>query len=265
MGAQTLHCCVKAMNCTARRSAVLRPGASGKACRARILAHPHLLLAPPYSSLCSHTPSPPPSCPSCACVRVCVPAGGGSPPWVPRSVSPKIPWLDRAAIALFDKFARSAIKTGHLRFVLPSGEELCYGDAAATAAPVPKGAPRPAVAAAQHCAGTSEKLYVPAGRAAEGAVPSCAALPLKSVPNHRLPALPVCPMPAGEEWRGRPALSATVRLYDASFFRKVITRHDTGAGQRSAVHHWLVAACICGWGSGSCSWGSGSCWYTVAA
>ena len=60
-------------------------------------------------------------------------------------MSPKIPWLDRAALALFDKFARSAIKTGRLRFVLPNGEELCYGDAGATAAPVPKGAPRCAI------------------------------------------------------------------------------------------------------------------------
>lgn len=37
-------------------------------------------------------------------------------------------------------------------------------------------------------------------------------------------------LPAGEEWRGRPALSATVRLFDVAFFRKVITRHDTGGG-----------------------------------
>lgn len=32
----------------------------------------------------------------------------------------------------------------------------------------------------------------------------------------------------GEEWRGRPPLDATVRVFDAAFFRKVITRHDTG-------------------------------------
>lgn len=42
---------------------------------------------------------------------------------------------------------------------------------------------------------------------------------------------------AGEEWRGRPALSATVRLYDASFFRKVITRHDTGAALAGGRMH----------------------------
>lgn len=44
-------------------------------------------------------------------------------------------------------------------------------------------------------------------------------------------ALALSPLPAaaaGEEWRGRPALSATVRLFSPGFFRKVITRHDTG-------------------------------------
>jgi len=69
----------------------------------------------------------------------CNPAGG-TIPWVPRSVSPKIGLLDQAAIALFDKFSRAAIKTGRLRIILPNGDELCYGDAAKTAAPVPKGA-----------------------------------------------------------------------------------------------------------------------------
>ena len=100
--------------------------------------------------LAMHSPLPPRllTLPGTCAPPLCAFAGGGSPPWVPRSVSPKIPWLDRAAIALFDKFARSAIKTGRLRFVLPSGEELCYGDASATAAPVPKGAPRRAVPAA---------------------------------------------------------------------------------------------------------------------
>lgn len=34
-----------------------------------------------------------------------------------------------------------------------------------------------------------------------------------------------------EAWRGRPPLNATVRIYDASFFRKVISRHDTGLGE----------------------------------
>ena len=34
-----------------------------------------------------------------------------------------------------------------------------------------------------------------------------------------------------EAWRGRPPLNATVRIYDVSFFRKIITRHDTGLGE----------------------------------
>ena len=32
-----------------------------------------------------------------------------------------------AAIGLFDKFGRQAIKTGRLRFILPNGDELIYG------------------------------------------------------------------------------------------------------------------------------------------
>ncbi|KAL4856846.1 Tuberculostearic acid methyltransferase UfaA1 [Chlorella vulgaris] len=102
-----------------------------------------------------------------------VTAMGAAIPWVPRSPSPKIGLIDRAAMALFDKFAGAAIKTGRLRVILPNGHELLYGDAAKVEAPVPK----------------------------------------------------------GEEWRGRPNLSATLRLHSISFFRKVITRHDTGMGE----------------------------------
>lgn len=40
----------------------------------------------------------------------------------------------------------------------------------------------------------------------------------------------VCPG-AGEEWRGRPQLKATVRVFNTAFFRKVITKHDTGMGE----------------------------------
>lgn len=36
---------------------------------------------------------------------------------------------------------------------------------------------------------------------------------------------------AEEEWMGKPGLSATVRLLRMAFFRKVITRHDTGLGE----------------------------------
>jgi cyclopropane-fatty-acyl-phospholipid synthase len=34
-----------------------------------------------------------------------------------------------------------------------------------------------------------------------------------------------------EAWRDRPPLNATVRIYDVSFFRKIIARHDTGLGE----------------------------------
>jgi hypothetical protein len=64
---------------------------------------------------------------------------GAAIPWVPRSPSPKIGLVDRAAMALFDKFAGAAIKTGRLRVILPNGHELLYGDAAKVEAPVPKG------------------------------------------------------------------------------------------------------------------------------
>ena len=40
--------------------------------------------------------------------------------------------------------------------------------------------------------------------------------------------------PAGgdaESWRKRPPLNATVRIYDCAFFRKIISRHDTGLGE----------------------------------
>lgn len=34
-----------------------------------------------------------------------------------------------------------------------------------------------------------------------------------------------------ESWRERPSLNATVRIYNTSFFRKIISRHDTGLGE----------------------------------
>jgi cyclopropane-fatty-acyl-phospholipid synthase len=100
-----------------------------------------------------------------------VQAMGGNVPWVPRPCSPKLSWVDSAAIGIFDRFARATIRTGRLRFILPNGEELQYG------APAP---------------------------------------PLGGV---------------SESWRKRPPLDATVRIYSASFFRKVISRHDTGLGE----------------------------------
>jgi cyclopropane-fatty-acyl-phospholipid synthase len=45
--------------------------------------------------------------------------------------------------------------------------------------------------------------------------------------------LPSAPSAAAEvdAWKGKPPLEAIVTLYDASFFRKVISRHDTGLGE----------------------------------
>ncbi len=38
-------------------------------------------------------------------------------------------------------------------------------------------------------------------------------------------------VPAGEEWRGRPAPRATLRVFNMDFFRKIVLRHDTGLGE----------------------------------
>lgn len=39
------------------------------------------------------------------------------------------------------------------------------------------------------------------------------------------------PVARGEEWRGRPALKATLRVYSMEFFRKMVIRHDSGMGE----------------------------------
>lgn len=52
---------------------------------------------------------------------------GAGVPWTPRVVSPKISIVDQLAMAAFDRFAKASITVGHLRFVLPNGEELAYG------------------------------------------------------------------------------------------------------------------------------------------
>lgn len=36
---------------------------------------------------------------------------------------------------------------------------------------------------------------------------------------------------AEEAWLGKPGLSATVRVFNVAFFRKIIMRHDTGLGE----------------------------------
>ena len=54
---------------------------------------------------------------------------GARTPWTPRATSPKIGLLDRLCITLFDRFARLAFQHGHLRLILPNGQELKYGSA----------------------------------------------------------------------------------------------------------------------------------------
>lgn len=92
-------------------------------------------------------------------------------PWIPRTTSPKVSWLDAVARSIFDKFARTAIVRGRLRLILPTGEEMSYG----TPAPAPHA--------------------------------------------------------SIDGWRDRPPLDVTLRILDMAFFRKVITRHDTGLGE----------------------------------
>lgn len=102
-----------------------------------------------------------------------VEALGGAIPWNPRSVSPKIGWLDGITLKTFSRFAGAALSRGHLLLVLPNGEEMEFGSKENALAAVPP----------------------------------------------------------GEEWRNRPPLDATVRVFDTAFFRKVILRHDTGMGE----------------------------------
>ncbi|KAG2492394.1 hypothetical protein HYH03_009340 [Edaphochlamys debaryana] len=52
---------------------------------------------------------------------------GGSLPWEPRATSPKVSLSQHFYMGLFDKYARTAIKQGRLRIILPTGYELNYG------------------------------------------------------------------------------------------------------------------------------------------
>ncbi|KAK9818144.1 hypothetical protein WJX72_007777 [[Myrmecia] bisecta] len=64
---------------------------------------------------------------------------GAPTPWRAISTSPKIPIVDRFFMSLFNKFARVAVTRGHLRIILPSGEELSYGAADSIEPEVPEG------------------------------------------------------------------------------------------------------------------------------
>lgn len=50
---------------------------------------------------------------------------------------------------------------------------------------------------------------------------------------------------AGEEWRARPKLAATIRLFNYAFFRKIITRHDTGMGESYMDGDYEVSTVTC--------------------
>ncbi|EIE24233.1 cyclopropane fatty acid synthase [Coccomyxa subellipsoidea C-169] len=107
---------------------------------------------------------------------------GATIPWTPHATSPKMSLADMFFMSTFDKFARRAISLGRLRFILPNGEELVYGDDASAARSLPK----------------------------------------------------------EDEWMGKPVLCATVRVLRMAFFRKVITRHDTGLGEAYMDGDFLV-------------------------
>ena len=73
---------------------------------------------------------------------------GAPPPWVARSLSPKIPMLHSMAINVFEKACRSVITKGSLRILLPNGNEMAFGqmelrsqvdDTAAPSAAFPRG------------------------------------------------------------------------------------------------------------------------------
>mmetsp|Transcript_519 Transcript_519/g.1567 ORF Transcript_519/g.1567 Transcript_519/m.1567 type:complete len:846 (+) Transcript_519:245-2782(+) len=97
---------------------------------------------------------------------------GAVVPWRPRSCNPRLSLWNRMCISTFDRFCRDTITTGELRFILPSGAELRYGNSSTS---------------------------------------------------------PVSP--SKNAWRGRPELKATVRVFDASFFFKLLMKHDTGMGE----------------------------------
>lgn len=60
----------------------------------------------------------------------------------------------------------------------------------------------------------------------------------------------------GDNWQGRPALTATVRLLSCAFFRKVITRHDTGMGESYMDGDYEV---------GAADWASSLAWACLAS
>ena len=48
-----------------------------------------------------------------------------------------------------------------------------------------------------------------------------------------------------DRWLERPPLHATVRVIDMAFFRKIITRHDTGLGEAYMDEDYEVTPATC--------------------
>ena len=113
---------------------------------------------------------------------------------------------------MFDRFARLAVKVGHLRLILPNGQELSYGSPDNV-----KTAP-----------GELVTTHLRAEHAHDDAMCICVAgcTSLQSILWRSL-----LDYNAGESWRGLPLQKATVRIFDCAFFRKIIMRHDTGLGE----------------------------------
>ena len=66
---------------------------------------------------------------------------GVSPPWVARSLSPKIPMLHSWAIRTFEKVGQRVITKGSLRILLPNGCEIVLGQPPPKVGPAPRGPP----------------------------------------------------------------------------------------------------------------------------
>lgn len=49
-------------------------------------------------------------------------------PWIPRSVHPKWSLLESFWMKLFTSFAKRGIKRGSLKFILPNGSEMEFGN-----------------------------------------------------------------------------------------------------------------------------------------
>ncbi len=62
-------------------------------------------------------------------VRVCE-GMGARVPWTPKPCSPELSYRQRFFLGVFDAFMKVAITEGHLRVILPTGEERSYGDEA---------------------------------------------------------------------------------------------------------------------------------------